>query len=443
MTHPVPTHAGTGCSYFPAELIPRGRLLGFTVGRMGSAARLYTTPFVLVCAVHFTGAMALASFILFPLYIRNLGGTEWTIGLLTAAGYAAAVVVRFPVGLWMDRVGRRPILLGAGVLHLVTCLLFPTAVHLDAWLLVLTLLHGIAGGVLFAAYFTYASDIVPALRRAQGIAIFGLCGLFPNGLAPFLGESILTVYGFPTFFVWVAIWAALSVGLTVALGESRDVGHHVLADGRPTGIRGALGAVGLPAVLFTTATFGFGVTALFTFWAPYIKSNGLGEVGSFFLAYATAGCLVRIVGGRLPDVVGARVVLLPALGLLATGLFSVPLLSGAPGGRILLGLMCGAAHGYIFPVLNAVAVDRAPVGSAATVVSVYTAMFDTGGIFGGAALGLVAKLFGYGPMYGLAAVVVVVGAAVCHFSDGALPSHARRGESHANPHPRGRLDAVD
>jgi MFS family permease len=66
---------------------------------------LFTTRFWLSCATHFTGAMALAFYILFPLFIRSLGGTELTIGAYAGIAGAAAVLARWPVGRLLDSHG--------------------------------------------------------------------------------------------------------------------------------------------------------------------------------------------------------------------------------------------------------------------------------------------------------------------------------------------------
>jgi hypothetical protein len=42
---------------------------------------LFTGEFRLVCGMHFSGGMALSLYILFPLFMRQLGGSEFSIRL--------------------------------------------------------------------------------------------------------------------------------------------------------------------------------------------------------------------------------------------------------------------------------------------------------------------------------------------------------------------------
>src|SRR4030095_16135103 len=86
---------------------------------------LYTGAFWTACAVHFTGAMSLAMFGLAPLRRRALGRSPLTIGLVRGVGTAASVLTRPFVGVLLDSLGRRPVLLAAGILNAASGLAVP------------------------------------------------------------------------------------------------------------------------------------------------------------------------------------------------------------------------------------------------------------------------------------------------------------------------------
>src|SRR5438046_6366602 len=85
-----------------------------------AAHRLYTPTFWLACAIHFTGGMSFGMFLLFPLFIRSLGGDEITIGLVLGTGIAASVLFRPTVGALLDRLGRREVLLWSAAINAAT-----------------------------------------------------------------------------------------------------------------------------------------------------------------------------------------------------------------------------------------------------------------------------------------------------------------------------------
>ena len=70
-----------------------------------------------------------------------------------------------------------------------------------------------------------------------------------------------------------------------------------------------------------------------------------------------------------------------------------------PGSMVLAGIACGAGHGSLFPVLNALSVSRAPAHLHGVVISVHTAALDLGGVLGTPICGAVAHAFGYRTMF--------------------------------------------
>ncbi len=356
---------------------------------------LFTRQFLLACAVHFTGGMALSFYILFPLFIHQLGGDELAIGIYTGLAGAAAVLVRLPVGHFLDTQGRWRVLLGAGLVHTASWLGFTAIGALGPAAVVLVIAHGLAGGALFASYFTYASDIVPISRRAEGVAMFGIGGMLPNGLGPLLGESLIHRSGFGAFFVAAAGFAALSMTLAMLLPET--LRHQRSSAGGPR-VRAPLPYLRILPVLTTTFLFGIGVNSIFTFLAPFAYVQGRGSVGSFFLAYALTAVAVRVFTGRVPDRVGLRRVLVPALALFAIGLVLIPhVLAAAP--FIAVGCLCGAGHGYAFPILNVLTVEKVSEAQRGRAVSWFTAMLDLGSTIGNPILGAVADTAGYTVMF--------------------------------------------
>src|SRR5436309_5632130 len=208
-----------------------------TISRMpspySSPHRLYTPAFWLACAIHFTGGMSFGMFLLFPLFVRAVGGDELTIGIVLGAGLAASVALRPLVGTLLDRVGRRRVLLWSGAANALSFVPFLLVGRVGPLLFVLATLHLVVGGALFAGYFTYAADLVPAGRRVEGIAIFGIAGMAPNGLGPALAETLIARGGWTFFFLVASGFALLSFALTACAREVR-------APHRQTGVGGGL-----------------------------------------------------------------------------------------------------------------------------------------------------------------------------------------------------------
>lgn len=359
--------------------------------------------------------MSTGMFILYPLFLAHLGADELLIGQVMGLGAAAAVATRPIAGHLLDVLGGRRTLLWAGLVNLASIVPLAFVGVIGAPLLLLTVLHAIAAGTLFASYFTYAAHIVPLARRIEGVAMFGVAGMLPNGLAPPLSEFLIDRAGFAAYFACAAGFTAVSLLFTLLLEDAR--GEHPAPTERPRASVW-LRLVVLPelrVVYLTTFLFGVGLAAIFTFLAPYAVAAGRGEVGGFFFAYAMAAILTRVVGGRIPERVGPRNVLVPALLAYAIGLALTPFTSTQPP-LLALGALCGAGHGYAFPILNVLTVARTPGHVRGAVVSLYTAMIDLGQMAGAPLLGAIA-MRSFPAMFLTAAGALVLAVLAVRFAD--------------------------
>src|SRR4029077_17400100 len=126
-------------------------------------------------------------------------------------------------------------------------------------------------------------------RRNEGVAMFGVAGMLPNGLAPPLSEFLIAHFGFRAFFASSAAFSLASLALSYFLSDVRG-GSGTHAEQPQRSLRLALRPE-VRAILAATLCFGFGLAALFTFLAPYAQAVGRGPVGPFFLGYALAAIM--------------------------------------------------------------------------------------------------------------------------------------------------------
>jgi len=332
--------------------------------------------------------------------------------MVLGAGTAASVATRPFVGMLLDGLGRRPVLLAAGTLNVLSWLPFVWLRSAGPWLYVWVTLHAVMWGALFASYFTYAADLTPPERRAEGIAVFGVFGLAPNGIAPMLGEMIIANQGYPAFLLTASGFAVLSVALTLLVPPRQPVLRAT--DAVPhAGLRAlthAAGQPGMALVLAVTVVLGVAINAAFFFVAPFARDVGLERAGPFFAAYAGTSVVIRLFGRRALDILGPHLVSYPSFALFALGLGGLALLP-APGLLVLCGMACGAGHGTLFPVLNALAIRRAPARLRGTVVSLHTGALDLGAVVGTPLCGLLAQWLGFRAMFqtmGLACLIGIV-----------------------------------
>jgi MFS family permease len=366
--------------------------------------RLFTRPFLLVSVANFTSGMSYALFLHFSGYLAELGANDTQIGLIYGATALASIAMRPILGPVMDRHGRRPVIIFGGILNIAFILLYLTVSALGPWVYVVRIGHGVAEAMLFSALFTYAADVIPTSRRSQGIALFGVTGLLPIGVAGIIGDYVLSVAGFRELFLTAAGFAVLTLLFSLPLPERRPE----LAPGeRPRGFWRIVAQPDLLPIWWMIGSFSTVLTAYFVFIRRYVDDTGFGSVGLFFSMYVAVAILERIFLGWLPDRAGRKRVLYPSIVALIAGFF---VLAGAGSwvGVAVAGALCGAGHGFIFPILTTLLVDRAPSTDRGSALSFFTAMLDVGTLIGGPILGAIIDTAGWSAMYVTAGVALGV-----------------------------------
>ncbi|GAB5549554.1 MAG: MFS transporter [Sandaracinaceae bacterium] len=372
-----------------------------------SRERLITVPFVIAFVANLLQGLALHGYLHLPGFLADLGAAEATIGFVFGVMSGAAIFIRPFAGRVMDVWGRRPVILAGGVAHLAACALYLTVVDVGPWLVAVRVLQGFAEGAIFSSLFTYAADIVPASRRTEGMGLFGVSGMLPISLGGLLGDVVLAHAGYrELFMVSVAI-------ATVALLASLPLTEPEKPRGAPRGegFFAALRQRDLMPIWFVGSAFATALAAGFVFLKRFVEEEQIGSVGLFFSTYAAAAILLRVFFGWVPDRLGPKRVFFPSmLGIgFAMGMVSI---AHSDLDIAIAGVLAGIGHGYAFPILSAMVVDRANPSDRGSAVSLFTAVFDAGIFAGGPVLGWVAEAAGFRTMYLSAAALPLFGAVV-------------------------------
>jgi MFS family permease len=360
-----------------------------------------------LCAVaNLMQGIAFNLFLHFPGFLKDLGAKEAEIGLISALTAVASILVRPWVGRFMDLRGRRGIILLGNGINVAVIGLYLTVTQIGPWVYLVRIFHGLSEAMLFTSMFTYAADHVPVKRLTQGLALFGVSGMLPMSLGGVFGDLILARAGYDALFVTALGFAVVALLFSLPLYDAPRPATP--SDQSPRGFTAALVQRDLISLWWITTVFSVALAAVFIFVKTFVMTTGAGTVGGFFTAYTLTAIFFRVFLGWLPDKIGPKRVLFPALATLALGFF---VLAGAESGRdvLMAGVLCGAGHGYTFPILFGLTVMRARATERGSAMAIYTGLFDVGILVGGPLLGLVIEMDGYGAMFGVAAMILVAG----------------------------------
>ena len=392
-----------------AKSLRPGRPDSATLGRMKSdrEARLHTRSFWQLIAGHGLQAMGYASMPLFPLYLAHIGADRTQIGTVMATAAVGGLLARPLVGWSLDALGRKLTVIAGTLMLSCSLVLLGFVTDLGPFLLVLRVLFGVGTGALFTGYFTFASDVIPESRRTEGIALFGIFGILPLLMNPFVGGLDLAPVQLRWFFPLVGLGVLASLIPLWSLPESgRDRG--AVGALRPGQMVKALGHTSLWAPWLGMVLLAGPVAAYLTFAMVTAEARGLANPGIMYVTYALGAIFVRALGARIPDRLGPANIVVPALAAYAGGLM---ILGGActSTGFLLAGLLAGVGHGYCFPVIMSQVVTRSPTALRGSSVAVVTGLFDLTALAATPAYGRVADALGDQAMFAICAVATIGG----------------------------------
>jgi MFS family permease len=373
--------------------------------------------FVRATLINFAFFLSLNGFVLLPLHIQDLGGTEIEIGIIMGVYSGVGIFCQPLIGPWVDAIGRRLFMI-VGTALVVLAAVLPAVIDSIAVLFVARVLQGLGFSAYFVAMFSYVVDLVPPAQRGWALGIYGVSGFVATAFAPLVGELLVRRAGFRALFVVSAALALVPLALILRLRDTRSPGAAALP--APGWLRAGLEDVAQRHMV-VTLFFGLGSGTIFAFLPTFAQSLAVSGLSLFYTAYAAAAIAVRIFGGRLIDTRGRRAVIVPSMflqmvapALLAAVGFAVTRTSTTPVVPVLFvaGLVSGAAHGFLYPGLAALVTDVAPVARRATAVGVFSAMFLLGQTSGAFVFGAVAHALGYAFLWTILALLLLVGAAL-------------------------------
>jgi len=377
---------------------------------------IYSRDFWLVFAASFALNSAANLFVLFPLWIVQLGGGASVIGAVVGTGSLAALAVRPGVGVLIDRRGCKQVALVFLILNAFAMAMYIPTESLGWRLYAVRALQGAFEGTARVALFAMVYDLLPRGREGEGMATFSLCGMGPAAITPLLGEVLIRRWGFHAFFALAICLTVAGVIATTMLPDDRPA-HHPGDQPAPPGVSYAsvLFDRTLAPLWIVTFLFSLSLSARVSFVAPYAYHAGIARVGWYFALYSIAAVLLRLFGGRFIDRLGPQRLVLPSLVVLSIGLGLIAAAS-VPWMLDVAAVIGGVGHGLLYPSLSALVIGRTQDNAMGRSSSVYTSLYDAGIMAGPYLLGVFAGLFGYAPMFiasgSLAFVAAVYFAAV-------------------------------
>ena len=387
------TVPGSSASHLPV-LLTRVLVFTMTVSEKIHIPRrldLWNRPFVflnLCCFLVFTNIGLLY---LYPLALEAMGTDKHTTGWVMGVFSIAAVLSRPSLGKLALKKGEQPVMRIGVFLMCAACLCYFPVTGFSPLLLLVRVVHGVGFSAFIAGSFSLLARDVPPSKRGTAFSMVGITLMAAVALGPPLGEAMIGRFGFTGLYSSATLSAILAwIALFKGLGPARRTHRET----------GEASALYLPLLrdrsllflLASTLIFAHSQATVANFLALTAAQEGTYGGRFFFVSYTTA-IIALLFTGRAIDRFGGRFFLLVAYPFLCMSLMLVPGTIASPLFSV-TAAMFGIGMGVLFATHNALVASHGSEREKPAVMSIFTAVYDTGFITGAVVSGWLAHRTG-------------------------------------------------
>jgi MFS family permease len=365
---------------------------------------LFNRDFLLITLSSFLFFFNFHSFIILPIRIEDLGGTEAQIGFIMGMAAMATIITTPSVGIAIDRFGKKWFLAAGGIVLSLSTLPFAFLDTLNYWFPVLRVLHGAALSLCFVSAGTLIADVSSASKRSQAIGLFGIFSIINFALAPSVAKIFVGYYGFREFFIFDTFFGLL--GFIIAffikepiLSEAGNKGGSYISVILEKGVLMAASA------LFIA---GMGFVTVITFVPIFSGRINVQQYEIFFIAYTLSVICMRVFGGWIPDRYGKKKSALPAFVVYTSSIFLLGF-SDEWVELLVSGALFGLGHGLFYPAIYALVIDLTSEKNRGKAISICSVSFTSGGMIGVFINGVIAEYWGFQAMFEILAITTILG----------------------------------
>ena len=342
-----------------------------------------------------------------PLYIQSIGYSATLAGLMMTVYTLASIIFRPFIGLALDRYKRWPIVVfGTGLFALASAT-FGYIVTPLFLLFIIRFFHGLGFASHATGINTMGTDVIPRSRLSEGIGYMGLTQSLSTAIAPAIALFLIDAASYSATFFVISLFAATAVVISITIRYEKNAPPREVPVERKRITASDLfeKASLLPAIMiFILSTAN---TALNTFMASYGEYRGISGVALFFTMNAIAMAIARLTTGLVSKKLGEKTTTRLGIVLCCAG-YLCAFFSASSYLLWASGLIYGFGYGIVYPVLNAMAVVRAPEGRKGAANATFLTFLDVGIGFGSLLWGFTIDTIGIRWLYLLCAVCVAI-----------------------------------
>lgn len=336
-------------------------------------------------------------------YAMSIGATMATAGTIVGLMSLAAMFARPFAGLSSDRINKKLIIAVTGAVTGVCMYLYSASKSVEMMAAV-RFVHGISFSFSTVALLAFNTMFIPKDKIGEGIGWSVVTTTLATAMGPNLGLWLVDHFGYKACFAAAAIGTIIPNLCFLAVPNRQE--PHVPGKSAKFNVNDFISLQIFPFALLT-GLFSCCNGIVNSFLALLGDERGIKGVGVFFTAYSLILIVTRPITGKLYDQKGIKFIMYPSIALAA---LSMLLLGKATSTWIVLlaGMLKALGQGTGAPSIQAHCLKKLGRDKAGVVSSTCYMGNDIGNTVGPAIGGLIASRTGYGSMFIMIAVSVIV-----------------------------------
>ena len=391
---------------------------------MTSPDSIWTKTFLLLCGAQFLGYAQHSMLApVLPLYVTQLGGSPFVVGMVLACFAASSVVIRPMVGHWCDRWSEAGVMISGMLFQAAS--IFICFIPFVSMAMLSNGLRGIGWGGLNTGGYSLLAHIAPESRRGEASGLYSGVQSASSILFPAFALWLLhaSFGGFGVVFVATAMFSCTGAALGALMARHlpgrarpggapdparrwwREIFHFIEPD------------ILLPSVIL--AWLNVSLPSITNFSVLYARELGIIEFGAFFIVIGCTSLLGRPMLGRLSDKIGRELSIAAGFGLQFASLVLITFAANLTA-MIVCGTLYMLGNAIGSSTTLALAVERADPQRRGKQMATFSVAYPLSYGVGSLIIGSAVEAAGYAGMFYIMAAVQVLGLVFAVFKSAEL-----------------------
>lgn len=365
----------------------------------------FSKNIILVILAGFFFFYSYHAFLILPIRVLSLGGTEFDIGLVMSMAGISTLLLTPISGILGDKYNKKYLLAFGALVLSATNLCFMLFDSIYISYLVLRFFQGCAFSFFFVSAGTLIAEKTDMRNQTQALGFFGIFAILNHALAPTISVHIINTFSYDYFFIMASIAAVFSLIITLFIDSEKSTDSKSTVDESFFNI---LKNSSLKLICIIMFLVGGSFLTCLNFTAVFTKSLGVYPITIFFISYTSIALIMRIFFGWLPDKYGQVTFCKPAL--LVYGIsISILAFSTSFLNIIIAGSLFGLSHALVYPSIYTLALKVVNEANKSKAFSICSVSFTSGGMIFSVIYGLIAETFSFRVMFLSCSIIVTLG----------------------------------